>query len=88
MKLEIKQQKNKWENYFYISFNYGYYDLTVDLSIADELDIPLKKYNKILKKWGAYNKNLVGYCFHKKQDCEMAIQELEPYLVMKKLTSE
>ena len=47
MKLEIKQQKNKWENYFYISFNYGYYDLTVDLSIADELDIPLKKYNKI-----------------------------------------
>jgi len=81
--LTIKKYNNN-HTYFII---YGCY--SADSNIAKKLNISLNKYKKILLKNGAfyrYEKEIPYLDFKTKQDALNAIEDLTPYLIMKKLT--
>lgn len=82
MNFTIKKY-NDDETYF-IDFDISLFGV-YDRNMAKFLGLTKKKYINILKKHNAYIGNENEYCFDKKIDIKKAIEELEPYLIMKKL---
>ena len=89
MKLNDVHLKAPFEDFYYIMLScpdrYEYVD---DVNISHLLNIEQKKYQRILRKNGAYKKDGVGYLFHNREDCLRAIFQLEPYVIMSTLTEE
>jgi hypothetical protein len=71
---------------FYICVTYNKKNFASENNIASILEIPLVKYIQILESWGATdNHDNNGYFFKNKEHAYMAVRDLEPYVLMKKL---
>lgn len=66
--------------HYYLELN----DVKTPRGIARELNIKEEEYREIISKYGISNTNLVPqYYFPTKEIAQNAIDELEPYLIMK-----
>jgi len=59
---------------------------TPDIELAKYLEIPIKKYIKMMKKRNAIEKHKEHW-FETLQDAEEFLTDLEPYIVLKVITS-
>ena len=77
----------EWENLYYISIDNISED---DEDIAKYLNLPLKKYRNIMKKYGAKRFRYTDSYFDNKEDIQKFInsEELTKYLIMAKLTGD
>ena len=59
---------------------------TPDIELAEYLEIPIKKYIKMMKKHNAIEKRN-EYWFEIREDVENFLTELEPYIILKVITN-
>jgi len=85
MKLYVRTYNYMGEHYYVDAIEHW-----GEIDIAKKLNISIEKYQKILKHNGALYKDQFSitypYYFKSKKDAEEALKELEPYLIMVKLT--
>lgn len=83
---DIKIEVFSSRNLYYICVNYNRNNFASDSNIASILEIPYEKYIQILESCGAVdNHDNNGYFFEKEEQAYLAVRELDPYALMKKL---
>ena len=87
MKLIAEHYKDHLHDFYYILLHLNNQETFNQYYILELLDMTEKKYFRILRKHGAYNKATIGYCFHTEEECLSAINYLEPYIIMYNLTA-
>jgi hypothetical protein len=73
---------DKW----FIEWNEGNDEYAWDALVANVLNLSLGEYRKILRKHNVFSTTDNDCYFHTKEDAKTALEELEPYLIMERLT--